>query len=534
MFGFQIKHGQTGQALIEAALALPVLLMLSFLMIDVGTGFFVRNTMNNVARDEARILATDPKLNPNYRPPAGSTQTPQQAVAQAMSDAKTRITVRIAPIAGMGKPLSVSNDGIQILVPGVNGTPGNLTDNPVEVRITRQLNLISANFIPDAAADRIINTSVSASAFVEKGTISGDINLVTEDGRSITTETDLCTEGQICTCETNRALCTPAELCTIRLEIASCNPQQKCDLFGECTCATKASLCNCTNDASKCTPEELCTVRKNARQCCITYGGADGTGINPSTGKAACSESYRCDIYGLKTDECCKLSWTYCEGGGDYCKVFTNAAEQNPAFEWHKNYYCCISNSDKLTYPANSPNNPYCCAYNPAICYSNSQKCLLQNDIQACCLLSVGESGAEKCSCKNDINRCDSGGVCIEHPDSSQCCNQDAAHYEACCTRNVALCKPADICQYHPTSQQCDCQKCAQVGANGSEECCRCNVNSTQCINYRCEEGVYDTKTCCQKRGDTSLVCCQADINQCKPVDVCSVYPDQPKCKVEG
>ena len=534
MRGFKLKSNQDGQALVEAALALPVLLLLSFLMIDVGTGFFVRNTMNNIARDEARILATDPKLNPNYRPPAGVTQTPQQAVAQAINDSKARIATRLGPMAGMGKPMSINDDGIQVLVPGVNGVPGNLTDNPVEVRIARKMNMITANMMPEPAANRIMTTSVSASAFVEKGTISGDINLTTETGQSITTETDLCEEGQICTCETNIRLCTPTELCTIRGDLSKCTAQQKCDLFGQCTCATKASLCTCETSPAKCTPEELCTIRKDARQCCVIFGGADGTGINPSTGNAACSDSYRCDIYGLRTDQCCKLNWQWCEGGGDYCKVFTNAAVQNPGYEWHKNYYCCISNTDQLNYPSSSPNNPYCCAYNPALCYSNSQKCILQNNIQACCLLNADESGAEKCSCKNDINRCDSGGVCIEHPDSSQCCNQDAEHYTACCSRNIALCKPADYCQYHATSNQCDCQKCAQNSANDPEACCRCNVNSAQCINHRCAEGIYDVKTCCEKRGDTSLACCQADINRCKPIDVCSVYPDQPKCKVEG
>ncbi len=525
MFGLQIKQGQAGQALIEAALALPVLLMLSFLMIDVGTGFFVRNTMNNVARDEARILATDPKLNPNYRPPVGSTQTPQQAVAQAISDAKTRITIRIAPIAGMGKPLSVSNDGIQILVPGVNGTPGNLTDNPVEVRITRQLNLISANFIPDAAADRIINTSVSASAFVEKGTISGDINLVTENGRSITTETDLCQEGEICTCETDKTLCTREELCKFYdNERAKCTLKERCDFFGEC---------GCKYDISKCSNEELCE-KGNTRSCCVAYGGEGGNGKKPN-GEPACSDSDYC-WYGTGnkiSDRCCKVAWNYFCPGNNSCEqykyylslLFPDPLKLGAYEKYYVNYFCCPLN----------PAPAECCDFSTQYC-SNSTKCE-RSDINACCQLEPGQPGSEKCHCQYDINRCSSGSeFCQYYPNSDQCCQFDQTK-----------CNGEQLCRLKGDLASCttDCLKCSYASAKDPDACCRCRSDwcsdNNICTYYdqstRCRclpGGEGTTSECCVYRRDTSLACCQANMNQCKPVDVCSVYPDQPKCKVEG
>ena len=51
------RNGQSGEALIEFALVLPLLLILTFLVIDFGRAFFVQNVMDQCAREAARALA---------------------------------------------------------------------------------------------------------------------------------------------------------------------------------------------------------------------------------------------------------------------------------------------------------------------------------------------------------------------------------------------------------------------------------------------------------------------------------------------
>lgn len=493
-------QNQTGQALIEAAFALPFVLILSFLVIDVGTGFFARGTMNNIARDEVRILATDPKLNPNYRPPTGSTETPQQAATRAVSESKARIATRLAPIAGVGKPISVSNDGIQVLVPGISGTTGNLTDNPVEVRITRQLSLITANFIPSEVANRLLSTTVSASAFVEKGTISGNINL---DG--VTDTTALCEQAGICTCKTDEALCTPIELCEIHEK--GCTAQQNCDLFGVCDCATKESLCTCETSPAKCTPEELCTIRGDSDACCKLYGGADGKGKYPNSGQDACSVNQRCYKIGGGTEECCKAWPPYWCPGGTYCEKMTYYLslfdEITPALLASRANWCCWEKP--------GPDNPYCCEYYGAdYCKSNSTKCA-EGTVAACCLLKTGEAGAEKCTCKNDPTRCDSAGACEYYPGTAKCCESDPVK---CCQNNIALCKQEDICLYYKNSDQC-CQ--SDINGCTSEQLCRLKKQVNKCVddNEKCNKA-QDADACCRlntscndcKNNGSAKACC--------------------------
>jgi Flp pilus assembly protein TadG len=49
--------GQRGTALIEFALVLPILVVLTFLVVDFGRAFYVKNLLDQAAREGARQLA---------------------------------------------------------------------------------------------------------------------------------------------------------------------------------------------------------------------------------------------------------------------------------------------------------------------------------------------------------------------------------------------------------------------------------------------------------------------------------------------
>ena len=133
-------YNQSGQALVETAIALPILLILSFMVVDAGRGFAVRNIINHIARDGVRSLATDPRLNENYSAPSGSTH--EDAINSAITDVTARIASRLALVNGLSTPLSgggahvaaksgnlpSSGSGIEVRIPGFGGVPGSIRD----------------------------------------------------------------------------------------------------------------------------------------------------------------------------------------------------------------------------------------------------------------------------------------------------------------------------------------------------------------------------------------------------------------------
>lgn len=51
------RDGQRGASLIEFALVLPIMLVVTFLVVDFGRAFFMRNVLEQAAREGARQLA---------------------------------------------------------------------------------------------------------------------------------------------------------------------------------------------------------------------------------------------------------------------------------------------------------------------------------------------------------------------------------------------------------------------------------------------------------------------------------------------
>jgi len=55
------RRGEQGVALLEAALVLPILLMLVMGTVDLGRAVYIRNALANAARDGARFAIVDPR-----------------------------------------------------------------------------------------------------------------------------------------------------------------------------------------------------------------------------------------------------------------------------------------------------------------------------------------------------------------------------------------------------------------------------------------------------------------------------------------
>ena len=54
---YQARTGQRGAALIEFALVLPILVLITFLVVDLSRAFYVKNLLDQAAREGARRLA---------------------------------------------------------------------------------------------------------------------------------------------------------------------------------------------------------------------------------------------------------------------------------------------------------------------------------------------------------------------------------------------------------------------------------------------------------------------------------------------
>ncbi len=55
-----MKHEHKGQAMVEMALLLPLLVLLAIGMVDLGRAFYYKEAITNVAREGARYGASDP------------------------------------------------------------------------------------------------------------------------------------------------------------------------------------------------------------------------------------------------------------------------------------------------------------------------------------------------------------------------------------------------------------------------------------------------------------------------------------------
>ncbi len=104
--------GQRGTALIEFALVLPMLIVLTFLVVDLSRAFMMKSLLDQAAREGARTLAAD------------STSARAMAMATNLTTAAgldpSRVTVTYDQAVAQGDPVTVTvSADFHWLYPGV-------------------------------------------------------------------------------------------------------------------------------------------------------------------------------------------------------------------------------------------------------------------------------------------------------------------------------------------------------------------------------------------------------------------------------
>jgi len=113
---------QKGQALVEFALILPLLLMLLFGVFEFGRAMFIKNTLNNAARAAVRVAVVTPNLNDNsYNAGDLSTRSTTDNVQAKIYDSlfsidKSTATASIVIARKSPTTYAQSNDTVTITV----------------------------------------------------------------------------------------------------------------------------------------------------------------------------------------------------------------------------------------------------------------------------------------------------------------------------------------------------------------------------------------------------------------------------------
>jgi Flp pilus assembly protein TadG len=136
---FSRHHGRRGGAVLETALVLPILLMLTLTAGEYGYYFFLKHSLEGAAREGARAAIV----------PSTTTNTPvNQAVAGALHaaglnksatvmDSPTPYTISISPAVS-----STSGTAIEVDVSGTWGTVG--------------MNIISSTWLGGIGANKVV------------------------------------------------------------------------------------------------------------------------------------------------------------------------------------------------------------------------------------------------------------------------------------------------------------------------------------------------------------------------------------------
>lgn len=120
------NRSQRGTALIEFALVLPFIILLTFIVVDLSRAFMIKATVEQSAREGARMLAADTTMS--------AAEIRVKAVTTAAGIDPKTVTVEFVRGASKGDPITCNvQTSFQWLYPGLFNFLGLLGGNTVTV-----------------------------------------------------------------------------------------------------------------------------------------------------------------------------------------------------------------------------------------------------------------------------------------------------------------------------------------------------------------------------------------------------------------
>lgn len=151
----QSMKSQRGQALIETALTIPIVMLMTLFVLDFGRGIYIPSSLNHISKNGADWAATDPRLNSLN----GVTASDQSA---AIADLTTKIENELSVYPGVGTGVTIT-----ICAPGINCAGAAFVD-PIKVTLNRAMELYSSILIAPIFGLTSITFNITASSFAEK------------------------------------------------------------------------------------------------------------------------------------------------------------------------------------------------------------------------------------------------------------------------------------------------------------------------------------------------------------------------------
>lgn len=425
--------------MVEFAITLPIVLALTFMVIDVGYGYYVQNSLTSIARDTARNAASDPRLNPNYRNAGGAAATAADKAA-ARTDAVAFANNRIAASPGIAHPSLIVNVNV----------PADVIANPIQVNISRNVNLYTTTMVPGL---NTINVGGGSASFVESSTIANvDPRLlaipdadIDRDGNPNDRDPSFDNDYD---CRRNRTTCDSPAHCELFHTQAQC-------------CATDSSLCSdrnyaCRVNINDCSNRAECIAVHGANNCCVNRENwCNSNDLRCWFHRALCSEQDARCVAGASLDLANCNNRTLCEWsfGANACCIANQSLCSSNDLRCHFHHSrCggadarCVPGADLDLSRCNNRNlcewnfgTNRCCTDNPRLCQSHEQECALNHARCTPGELACVEGGAA------NIPSCTNRTLCTW-----------ASGADTCCRNNTSLCTDrAQLCRIHPATAGC-------------------------------------------------------------------------------
>ena len=104
------RGGRRGNALLDAALVLPILLSLTFGTVEYGYFFFVKHSLQGAAREGCRV---------GIVPSSDNTQVSQAVAAKCLEDGLIVRALPVGHVVALSPPLCITREQIDVVVDGL-------------------------------------------------------------------------------------------------------------------------------------------------------------------------------------------------------------------------------------------------------------------------------------------------------------------------------------------------------------------------------------------------------------------------------